>query len=145
MPRSGGSRKKAAASAGLTYDDVREIAHDFPGLEESTSYGTPALKVRGQLLTRLREDNETLVVKTTFVEREFLMQADPQVYFLEDHYRNYPYVLMRLGRVRKKEIRERLEDGWRRLASKQMLARFEQGDRETAAEPASRPRRPRRN
>jgi hypothetical protein len=118
--------QRVAAKIGVTYDEVRRMARDFPGIEESTSYGTPALKVRGTLLLRLREDGETAVLKTTFVERDLLLQADPEVYYVTDHYRNYPYVLVRLPRIRPHDLRDRLEDSWHRLASKGLIAEFEQ-------------------
>ena len=36
--------------SGVTFEQVRLIARNLPGVEDSTSYGTPALKVRGKLL-----------------------------------------------------------------------------------------------
>lgn len=118
------STKRAAAPRTSTYDTVVRLAREFPGVEESTSYGTPALKVRGTLLARLREDNDTLVLKTSFVDRDLLLRADPKTYFLTDHYRNYQCVLVRLSRIRPAELRDRLEEAWRRVASKSMLATF---------------------
>jgi hypothetical protein len=59
----------------LTWAAVCRIGREFPGVEESTSYGTAALKVRGKLLVRLREDGETLVLITTFVDRDFALKA----------------------------------------------------------------------
>ena len=46
----------------MTFDDVRKIALAWPEVEDGSSYGTPALKVRKKLLARLREDNESLVM-----------------------------------------------------------------------------------
>jgi hypothetical protein len=43
----------------MTYDDVEALALRLPGVEESISYGTAALKVRGRLFVRLKEDGET--------------------------------------------------------------------------------------
>ena len=43
--------------AGL-FNRVVEIARRFPGVEESRSYGTPALKVKGKFLARLRSEAE---------------------------------------------------------------------------------------
>ncbi len=63
-------------TAGVTYDAVVRLGLALPGVEESTSDGTPALKVKGSLMTRLWEDGKTLVVKTTFEERDELMAAD---------------------------------------------------------------------
>src|SRR5215472_16624808 len=88
--RPAAKRPSAAATrtVGLTYDDLRRVAREFAGIEESTSYGTAALKVHGTLLVRLKEDGETVVLKTTFTDRDLLMHADPDVYFITDHYRN---------------------------------------------------------
>jgi hypothetical protein len=111
----------------VTFETVRHLARDFPGVEDGTSYGTPALKVRGALLARLREDGETLVLKTTFVDRELLIRANPDAYFFTDHYRDYPWVLVRLSRIRPAELRERIEEAWRRVAPKRLIATFDTG------------------
>jgi len=127
--------------SGVSYDEVRRIAHEFPGIEESTSYGTPALKVRGSLLLRLREDGETLALKTTFVDRDLLLQGDPDVYFLTDHYRNYPYVLVRLSHIRAGDLRDRIDEAWRRVAPKQVIAELEQKPSPSPRTPKKRPTR----
>ncbi|WP_376698644.1 hypothetical protein [Bradyrhizobium aeschynomenes] len=44
----------------MTFDDVRALALAWPEVEDGTSYGTPALKVRKKLLTRLKEDGDSL-------------------------------------------------------------------------------------
>jgi hypothetical protein len=71
-------------------------ATGLPGIEASTSYGTPALKARGKLLMRVKDD-ETLVFMCPHEEKAFLMQAEPDVFYETDHYRGYPAVLLRLG------------------------------------------------
>ena len=111
-------------TAPVDYDTVREIAARLPGVEEGTSYGAPALKVRGKLLARLREDGRTLVLKCDFVQREMLMQAAPDVFFLTDHYREYPLILIDLPKVSRKALPGLLEDAWRPLASKKQLAEY---------------------
>jgi hypothetical protein len=50
----------------LSFEDVRQMGLALPGVEEGTSYGTPALKVGKKLLARLKEDGETLVLKLGF-------------------------------------------------------------------------------
>jgi hypothetical protein len=109
----------------LTYETVRRLALLLPGVEEGTSYGTPALKVRGKFMARLREDGETLALRLDFDEREMLMQADPEAFFLTDHYRNYPAILVRLAAVAPDLLREVLEQSWRRLAPKRLVAEFD--------------------
>lgn len=98
----------------ITYDAVRRIALTFSNVEESTSYGTPALKVKGKLFVRWRneEDPDTIVLKMPLDQREELMAADPQTYFITDHYRNYPWVLVRLSKVHPDALHELLHIGY---------------------------------
>ncbi len=83
----------------VTFENIRQVALSLDNVEEGTSYGTPAFKVSGALFARLREDLDALVVHTEFDQREELMAADPDTYFITDHYLNYPWVLVRLSRV----------------------------------------------
>jgi hypothetical protein len=110
---------------GLTFADVQRLARALPEVDVGTSYGTPALRVRGRFFARLREDEETLVLKLSFVERDFLMRQDPAVYFITDHYRDYPSVLVRLPNAREGEVRELLESAWRRAAPKALVSAFD--------------------
>ena len=98
----------------------------LPGVEEGTSYHTPAWRVAGKLLVRLREDGETLVVKVDFDERDALMTVDPDVFFTTDHYRNYPSVLVRIDRVPSDVLRDLLEQAWRAAAPKRLVAQLDQ-------------------
>lgn len=140
----GTARARVNASRGVRggFDTARRIALALPGVEEATSYGTPAFKIRGKGLTRLREDGETLVVPTDFAEREMLMAAEPETYFITDHYRDYPYVLVRLARVDSDDLQRLLEQAWRRAAPKRLVAAYDGArDEQDAAPPARRPRR----
>src|SRR5580658_3531292 len=101
----------------LAFADVRKMAMGLEKVEESTSYGTPAFKIGGKLIARLREDGESLVVGTTFEEREEMMAADPETYYITDHYLKYPWVLVRLSRVHADALRDLLGRAWRMAAA----------------------------
>jgi hypothetical protein len=105
----------------VTFKDVRKLALALQNVEEGTSYGTPAFKVGGKLLARLKEDGESLVVGTTFEEREEMMAADPETYYITDHYLKYPWVLVRLSRVSPDALRDLLNRALR-LAQKNTRA-----------------------
>jgi len=106
----------------MTFDTVCKLASALPGAEEGTSYGTPAIKVAGKLLARLKEDGETLVIRIGFEERSIEMERDPRTFFITDHYMNYPAMLIRLPRVREDKLRELLEQAWRRVAPRRLQA-----------------------
>jgi hypothetical protein len=106
---------------GVSFPEVSELGKALPGVIESTSYGTPALKVDGKLLARLKEDGETLVLRMDFVNRDLLLRAEPDLFFLTDHYLNYPSILIRLNQVTRRRIAELLEDAWRLVAPRRLL------------------------
>jgi hypothetical protein len=115
----------ARKAKGVSFADVAKAALALPEVAESTSYGTPAVKVRGKLMLRLREDNETLVVKSSWENRERLMTLEPDVYFLTDHYRAYPWVLARLPRLTVRALPALVESAWREAAPKALLKKRE--------------------
>ena len=110
--------------SGVTFQAVAAVACKLPGVEISKSYGTPALKVRGKLLARLLEDGKVMVLRTELLDRQILMQADPETFFTE-HYRNYPLVLVRLAKVPRSALADLLERAWRLVAPKTLLAEFD--------------------
>jgi hypothetical protein len=104
----------------MTFDDVREIVAGLPGMEEGPCYGTPAFRMRKRLVARLKEDGETLVLKMGLDEREMLMEADPKVFFITDHYRNSRFVLVRLKKVRRATLERLIAQAWRDAAPKRV-------------------------
>jgi hypothetical protein len=97
----------------VTYNTVCDIALKLPHVEEGTSYGTRALKVKGKLMVRLREDGETIVLRMPFESREQLMADDPETYFITDHYRDYEWVLVRFSKVSEAALRDLLQGAHR--------------------------------
>jgi hypothetical protein len=109
-----------------TWDDVVRIAAGLPDTEVGTSYGTPALKIRGKFMCRLRTNPDALVVRVIdMADRDALTLGNPDVYFITPHYRDYPAVLVRLDRVDPVELEELIEDAWRLKAPKRLVARWE--------------------
>ena len=108
-----------------TYQDVLRFGLALPGMIEGRSYGTPSLHVGRKLVARLRDEDEALVVKVDPAERATLMDTFPDAFFLTDHYRNHPYVLVNLWAVTPDELRRVVEGAWRMVASKRQLAAFE--------------------
>src|SRR3989440_10616591 len=107
---------------GVTFKTVRQIAQTLPGAEESTSYGTPAFKVKGRLFARQHQDGESLVIAVDFDAREEMMTVAPEKFYITDHYLNYPWMLVRMAKVNEDELRDLLIGSWRRVAPKTMLA-----------------------
>ena len=103
----------------MTWDDVVTLASELPGVEVSTCYGTPALRVKGKLLTRLRPEDSSLVLLDVPVdEKEMLIEMRPDSFHTTPHYDGYPAVLARLEAVEPPVVRRFLERRWHRVAPK---------------------------
>ena len=96
----------------VNFDTVREIGLALPGVEESTAYGMPALKLRGDLLACLPShrsvERDSLVVRVDFDDRDQLLAEAPDIYYLTDHYVGYNGVLVRLARVNPEVLKDLL-------------------------------------
>jgi hypothetical protein len=97
-----------------SWEDVVALGGDLPGVEVSTWYGTPGLKVNGKGFCRLRDEGETLVVPVVDLEdKDALLRSDPGVFFTTSHYDGHAYVLVRLDRIGRDSLAELVEDAWR--------------------------------
>jgi hypothetical protein len=96
----------------ISFETVRNIGLALPGVEESTAYGQPALKIHGKLLACVpahrSAEHASLVVCVDFDDRAELLAAAPDVYYVTDHYVGYSSVLVRLSRVKPDVLRDLL-------------------------------------
>ena len=110
----------------MTEDDVRAMALALPQVEETVSYGKPAFKAFGKFLTRVRkEDNSIVLVGVDFDEREMLIEAEPGIFHITAHYKDYPSVLARLETVHPGTVKGFLERRWRACAPKKALKEWD--------------------
>lgn len=112
--------RRSAKTRGVSFEDVRALALALPGSEEGSSYGTPAWRVRGKLFARIHDSGEALVVRVDLDERELAMAADPETFFITDHYRDHPMMLVHLDHVTRPALEEVLGASWRRMAPKRL-------------------------
>ena len=100
----------------LGFDVLRDMAGSLPDVEECTGHGAPSLKVRRKLLTcpaiHKSAEPHSLVVKIGFDQRTKLIAADPDVYYVTDHYLNYAAVLVRMSRIHSGALRGLLGMAW---------------------------------
>jgi hypothetical protein len=111
-----------AVRSALTFAAIRRMALALPDVEEGTAYGSPALKLHGQLLgcipTNRDAEPNSFVVRVDVAQRDELVAAEPGVYYLKPHYEGYPCVLVRLSKVHPDAMRDLLGMAWRFVNSK---------------------------
>lgn len=110
----------------MTYEQMKAVALSFPGCEEGTSYGKPAFLVNGKFFTRLRREDQSLVLlEVSFDEREMLMEAEPGTFHITPHYKDYPSVLARMATLHPGSFRNFLERRFRKVAKKSVVKEWE--------------------
>lgn len=96
----------------VDFGTVRDIGLSLPGVEESTAYGSPALKLHGKLMAGMAINRSaepgSLFVRVDNDDRDELLAAAPDVYYLTDHYEPYNAVLVRLSRITPDVLRDLL-------------------------------------
>jgi hypothetical protein len=105
----------------ISFDTVQAMGLALPGAEEGTTYGVRSLKVRRKMFAcpaiHPSAEPDTLGIRIDFPERDELMAADPDTYYLTDHYVNYPMMLVRLSRVHPDALRDLLAMAWRYVSA----------------------------
>jgi hypothetical protein len=110
----------------VTPDEVSEICLSFPGVEAGTSYGRPSFLVNKKFFTRLRAEDQSLVLMGVgFDEREMLMEAEPKTFHFTAHYKDYPCVLARIATLHPGSLRNFLDRRWRKIAPRSAVRAYD--------------------
>jgi hypothetical protein len=109
----------------VSYRCIWDAALRFPGVSESICYGTPALFVGKKLLARLLENGETLMLKVPLDQRGQYLEDGMNTFFITSHYHNYPGLLIDLPSVRWDALAPMLENAWRMVAPRKLIAAYE--------------------
>ena len=105
---------------------VVAIAEQLPGVNESRSYGTPSIKVKRKFMARLRSEAEGgLAIHCDLMEREMLLQAAPETFYITPHYADYPMVLINLETVLWEAMPGIIERAWRMAATPKMIKDYD--------------------
>ena len=98
----------------IDFDTVRKVARELGDVQAKPE--APAVKVRGKLLAWIpmnrSAEPRSLAVSIDFDRRSELIAAAPDVYYVTDHYVNYPTVLVRLSRIHPDALKDLLGMAW---------------------------------
>jgi hypothetical protein len=104
-----------------TFRRVEAIGSKLPDVEVATSWGSPALKVRGTMFVCMAihksAEPNSLVVRMDVAQRDALIEEEPGTYYVTDHYVPYPCVLVRLSAVHPDALRDLVQTAYRFVES----------------------------
>jgi len=106
----------------ITPAQFKKVALSFPEAHEKSSYGNPAIFIAKKFFTRLRKEDDSVVwIVDSMDERDHLLEIDPRTYFITEHYRDYPSVLVRIARIDETMLKKMLERRWRKVAPRKLI------------------------
>lgn len=111
----------------VSWAKVQKIVRGFPGVVEASAHGRSGFKVGKKFLCAFNEEENAIGIRISFDERDLLMSTAPEIYYVTDHYRPYPSVLVSLGRVSERELRHLIERRWRALAPAKLAKAYDEG------------------
>lgn len=118
----------------MTADEMEAIVMAFPMAEKGVSYGRPSYNINGKFFTRLRrEDDSVVLMDISFDEREMLVEAEPETFHFTAHYKDYPSVLARIATLHPGSFRNFLARRFRKIAPKKVLKEWEKAEADTSA------------
>ena len=105
----------------MTFDEARAVLLALPGVVEGSSYGTPGFKVGKKLLTRFHQDGKSVVIFVGSIdERDMMLEAQPKLFHITDHYRDYPMLLAACARLTPATLKRLVEPRWREIAPRSL-------------------------
>jgi hypothetical protein len=106
----------------ITKAQFKKVALSFPEAHEKPSYGSPAIFIAKKFFTRLRDQDDSIVwIVGSVDERDHMLEMDPKTYFITDHYKDYPAILVRTSRIDQAMLKKMLERRWRAIAPKKLI------------------------
>jgi hypothetical protein len=117
-----GAAAGGEARRAMTWDDIVALALALPGTELSTSYGRPAVKVRGKMVVVTGKSDDHFVLPAPLDDIEVLIETQPEVFFQTPHYVGWEAVLVRYAASDAERIAVLIERAWARNASKAQRA-----------------------
>ena len=124
----------------LTKTEARKILLSLEGAREGLHFRQPAVFIGEEFLTRVHNKEDAVVILTGSIEmRDVMLEAEPKLFYITDHYRNFPALLARLSQLNTKTLKDLLAPRLKRIAEKTAKK-----PRKKAVTPAKRKIRPKK-
>ncbi len=96
----------------MNYNEMIALALELPEVEESTSYGDPAIKRKGRLMFAFKDKGDTLAIKLDWETHDRLLSELPEIFYKTPHYDGWPWLLVRLELLGPELARDIVTASW---------------------------------
>jgi len=108
----------------LSRAEARRIMLAVPGTDERLWFNKPSVFIHDRFLSKVHDKEEAVTLQVGSMEmRDMMLEAEPRLFYITDHYRNFPFVLIRLSALDKKTLKEILAGRAAQLAAMKPIKR----------------------
>src|SRR6201986_1622432 len=91
----------------LSKAEARKVMLSIPGTDERLWFNRPSVFIHDRFLAKTHKKEEAMVLQVGSMEmRDMMLEAEPKLFYITDHYRNFPFVLARLKALTPKVLKE---------------------------------------
>ena len=91
----------------LTRSEAWKIILAVPGAENRLWFNQPSGFLHDRFLAKVHHKEEAVTLQVGSMEmRDMMLEAEPKLFYITDHYRNFPFVLIRLKTLTAKVLKE---------------------------------------
>ena len=108
----------------LSKAEARKVMLSIPASCERLWFNQPAIFVHDRFLAKPHHKEEAVLLGVTSMEmREVMLEAEPKLFYITDHYRSFPFVLARLSALDAKTLKQMLTGRAAQLAAMKPIKR----------------------
>ncbi len=122
----------------LSRTEARKIMLAIPGTDERPWFHKPSVFIHDRFLAKVHDKEEAVTLQVGSMEmRDMMLEAEPRLFYITDHYRKFPFVLIRLSALTAKTLKDILTGRAAQLAAMPPIKR--RSKKVAAKPPAKKP------
>ena len=93
----------------LSKAEARKVILSIPGTDERLWFNQPSVFIHDRFLAKTHHKESAVTLQVGSMEmRDMMLEAEPELFYITDHYRKFPFVLVRLSALTKTVLKEML-------------------------------------
>ena len=93
----------------LSGPEARKIMMAIPGTDERLWFNQPSVFIHDRFLAKTHHKEDAVTLQVGSMEmRDMMLEAEPRLFYITDHYRKFPFVLIRLSALTKTVLKDML-------------------------------------
>lgn len=108
----------------VSISEIRKFALSMPNTVEKDHQGKTSFRVNNKIYLIIQNDKQTITVKTTYYERELLVNMDPNKYRIPDTFTNLNYMHVNIKKAKKEEVINLIRSAWGHVAPRKLFKSY---------------------